>query len=33
MMVSVRKLDAPQLVKKVARGTKYDKGKGIRIAA
>jgi len=30
---SFRKLDAPQLVEKVARGTKYDNGKEIRVAA
>jgi len=31
--MSFRKLDAPQLVEKVARGTKYDNGKEIRVAA
>jgi transposase-like protein len=31
--VSFRKLNAPQLVEKVARGTKYDDGKEIRVAA
>ena len=30
---SFRKLNAPQLVEKVARGTKYDNGKEIRVAA
>jgi putative transposase len=31
--MSFRKLNAPQLVEKVARGTKYDNGKEIRVAA
>jgi putative transposase len=31
--VSLRKLNARQLVEKVARGTKYDNGKEIRVAA
>jgi hypothetical protein len=30
---SFRKLDAPQLVEKVAEGKKYDNGKEIRVAA
>jgi hypothetical protein len=30
---SFRKLDAPQLVEKVAEGEKYDNGKEIRVAA
>jgi transposase-like protein len=31
--MSFRKLDASQLVEKVARGTKYDNGKEVRVAA
>ena len=31
--MSFRKINAPQLVEKVARGTKYDNGKEIRVAA
>lgn len=31
--MSFRKLDAPHLVEKVARGTKYDNGKEVRVAA
>jgi hypothetical protein len=31
--MSFRKLDAPQLVEKVAQGTKYDNGEEVRDAA
>jgi len=30
---SFRKLNAPQLVEKVAEGKKYDNGKEVRVAA
>jgi hypothetical protein len=30
--MSFRKLNAPHLVGKVARGTKYDNGKEVRVA-
>jgi hypothetical protein len=31
--ISFRKLNAPHLVEKVARGTKYNNGKEVRAAA